>query len=96
MKRIEEEVATMCDRMEAISDEASRLEGVVHAQVAEVQGACPPRSRSWTAGLRRCRSFWRRFHTTSRSSSGSQGRRGARSSAAGDSRARGQGQGGIR
>jgi predicted nucleic acid-binding Zn-ribbon protein len=38
MKRIEEEVATMCDRMEAISDEASRLEGVVHAQVAEVQG----------------------------------------------------------
>ncbi len=41
MKRIEEEVATMCDRMEAISDEASRLEGVVHAQVAEVQGGVP-------------------------------------------------------
>lgn len=39
MKRIEEEVATMCDRMEAISDEASRLEGVVKSQVAEAQSA---------------------------------------------------------
>jgi predicted nucleic acid-binding Zn-ribbon protein len=35
MKRIEEEVATMVDRMEAISDEASRLEGVVRQQVAD-------------------------------------------------------------
>ncbi len=41
MKRIEEEVATMCDRMEAISDEASRLEGVVRTQVSEAEGATP-------------------------------------------------------
>ncbi len=41
MKRIEEEVATMCDRMEAISDEASRLEGVVRTQVTEAEGAAP-------------------------------------------------------
>lgn len=41
MKRIEEEVATMCDRMEAISDEASRLEGVVRAQMAEAEGGTP-------------------------------------------------------
>lgn len=39
MKRIEEEVAGMCDRMEVISDEASRLEGVVRAQVSEAQSA---------------------------------------------------------
>lgn len=32
MKRIEAEVATMCDRMEAVSDEAQRLEGLVQAQ----------------------------------------------------------------
>ncbi len=41
MKRIEEEVATMCDRMEAISDEASRLEGVVRAQMSEAQNGTP-------------------------------------------------------
>lgn len=41
MKRIEEEVTTMCDRMEAISDEASRLEGVVRTQVAEFQDVTP-------------------------------------------------------
>ncbi len=35
MKRIEEEVATMVDRMEAISDEASRLEGVVRQMMTD-------------------------------------------------------------
>ncbi len=39
MKRIEEEIAAMSDRMEAISDEATRLEGVVRAQVTETQDA---------------------------------------------------------
>jgi predicted nucleic acid-binding Zn-ribbon protein len=37
MKRIEEEVAEMCDRMEVVSDEAARLEGVVRNQAAEAQ-----------------------------------------------------------
>lgn len=39
MKRIEQEIAAMSDRMEAISDEADRLEGVVRAQMAETQDA---------------------------------------------------------
>jgi predicted nucleic acid-binding Zn-ribbon protein len=37
MKRIQEEVVTMSDRMEVISDEASRLESVVREQVSEGQ-----------------------------------------------------------
>ena len=41
MKRIEEEIAAMSDRMEAISDEATRLEGVVRTQVAEAQSDAP-------------------------------------------------------